>query len=362
MAQIKTDGFIVIIEWDGKIPPTPYYHRLRKMTSGVRGNEDKDISVIARRAANMPEDDMRGLILQEGAIITPSESLAGGIAALAREYGAPMVHIGEVSLKNYNRINEADRKAMDRVNEAYGRRGRPHKAIGWMVTCMEEMSSTFVPSASYVPSCPSCGGFSITVYPANKPITYVYQVEKGGEYSLINEWLVTRFGSGKFMLPYPDGYKMIDPSYNYNPESPAVPPDDPVYIYPVGLDKTVNTVRISDPADSEIVGLISGSKLMEGFLKIDFEEPTMEGMTGYNVHDLVMNVLDGIFTSKRYYTYDQRADARIKSIMAIMADGYRGHIRMSEDENDIDILDASSVFAPEYMKGTFHTLEALKNA
>ena len=37
--------------------------------------------------------------------------------------------------------------------------------------------------------------------------------------------------------------------------------------------------------------------------------------------------------------------------MGIMADGYKGAVRMSESENEVDLLDASSAYDAEFIKG-----------
>jgi len=75
--------YIVIIEWDGLKVPTGFYHRLKALAArGVRG--DKDVPALERRIAQ----EKVGIIIQEGAIIVPSESLARLLALLARVYGA----------------------------------------------------------------------------------------------------------------------------------------------------------------------------------------------------------------------------------------------------------------------------------
>jgi hypothetical protein len=321
---VTTTGFIVIIEWDGGIPPTPYYHRLRKLTSGVRGDDEKP--VIARRSANVSDEKMAGLTLQEGAIITPSETLARSIAGLARRYGAPSVHIGEVSLKNYTHMTVEDEKALDRIDEAYGRRGRPLRAHGWQVSCIECMATYFVEKASYVPNCPSCGGFVLVTYPAKRPFTYT-PFPYNEEHSLLNEWLIACFGTGKFMVPMDD---MTLQGYSAKGMKSSKMP------------KSIDNVRIVDPMEREIVDIIQGS---------DYTQHLVDTLP----RDTVFAILNGVFASRRYYTPDHRSGKRIKAVMAIMADGYKGSIRMSEDEIQIDLLDASSVYSAGYIKGIFYS-------
>ena len=334
----KTDAYIVIIEWDGKIPPTPYYHRIRAMTGGVRGN--KDTSVVTRRAST-GDAQVSGIVLQEGVIVTPSKSLARVIAATAERYGAVVVHLGEVSLSPFFGLDDQDKVAMARVDEAYGKRGRPHGPVNWMVSCFEEMKSYYVENKSYVPSCPRCGGFSVSTYPVKAPIRYNYVIEKGGEQSLINYWTVTRFGSGKFILPINPG--RTDDVYPENVIS-----SNELHKTPINeLKKNVTTVRIKDELDAEIADMIRSSKLASKFDKAD---------VGDQIGDTALFVFDGLFASFRYRSEDERSRQRIKSVMRIMEKGYKGYIRMSEDKNDLDVLDASGVLAPQTMFDMYYML------
>jgi len=67
---------IVVIEWDGEKPPRQWYRRLKRLAGGVRG--DKKVNPIERRAD-------KGIIIQEGCILTPSYSLARALAIMARD-------------------------------------------------------------------------------------------------------------------------------------------------------------------------------------------------------------------------------------------------------------------------------------
>lgn len=323
----RTNGNIVIIEWDGRIPPTPYYHRLRKLTGGVRLWDDKDQSVISRRSMFVSDNEQRGIILQEGAIITASKSLARVIANLAIEYGARDVHVGEVELSPLTEMTDADKDAMNRVDDAFGRRGRPRKPINWMITCIECMDSTWVEELSYVASCPMCGGLNIITYPAKKPILYEYVIEKGGEKSLINEWLVTRFGTGRFMMPSNDTYTKSRYSASR---------------------KCVTTVKIKEDADSEVVDILRGSDFVQSL--INSPEKAAE------LRDEVMDALDGMFASLRYVSDDDRERMRVKAIMQIMKAGYKGYVNMSSDKNNPDVIDTAGVFKPDRVRSMFYTL------
>jgi hypothetical protein len=324
----KTTGYIVIIEWDGGIPPTPYYHRLRKLTSGVRG--DNELSAVARRAANVGEDKMAGLTLQEGAIITPSESLARSIAGLARTYGAPSVHIGEVSLTNYTHITVEDEEALKRVDTAYGQRGRPRKAHDWQVCCIECMATYFIQNMSYIPNCPQCGSFIIVTYPAKRPIMYEPMNDK---VDLIDEWIAMCFGSGRFMIPISEELEELHSIKGQ--------------LGVAHMRKGV--VHITDPADKQIVDMITGS-------------PFVQHTIDTQPKDYVMDILNGIFASRRYYSPDHRKKFRIKAIMSIMADGFKGSIRMAERDDEVDLLDASSAYSAEFIKGVFYSTLQPQNA
>ena len=76
---MSNSGHLVVIEWDGMKPPTPFYHRVRRLTSGVRQDDSVDarsVSPFARRA----ERNDTAVIMQEGAIYCTSKSLARALA------------------------------------------------------------------------------------------------------------------------------------------------------------------------------------------------------------------------------------------------------------------------------------------
>jgi hypothetical protein len=108
------------------------------------------------------------------------------------------------------------------------------------------------------------------------------------------------------------------------------------------ISKDVSKVCINDPAEDSIFRLIEDS----GFTKHLADTQPL---------DIFMNILDGIFASRRYYSRDHRSSKRIKAIMGIMADGFKGSVRMAERDDEVDLLDASSVYSAEYIKSMFYS-------
>lgn len=224
--------YSVTIEWNGEKPPTTWYRRLGKLalTRGQRRKLDNPASPLASRMTH--NHNTKGVLLQEGAFLVESESLANTIAQYAlngvetidRKTGQPKVlkpaHvlIGKVQTVNPAHISEEDRQAINRINAAYGKRGKPLPKTDWIVTCYECLAAHAAYESS-VATCPVCHGTRIEVA-QGKPVRYdIASME--GKFSEYAIWHATRFGfNGKFQLPASSG--------------PLTPPPPPTAIKPSG--------------------------------------------------------------------------------------------------------------------------------
>lgn len=150
---------IVVIEWDGKQPPTTYYNGLHRLNLRVRGNKDE--APMVRRARS--ED--HSVIVQEGAVLVESESLARQVAYLARESGARSIFVGDCQFdeeENKRDLTDAELEVISRFNKAFRQRGRPAEGDRedrtWVVSCPECMRTSTVDADKMPIQCPNCGG------------------------------------------------------------------------------------------------------------------------------------------------------------------------------------------------------------
>lgn len=275
-AATKIRANLVLIEWDGKIPPTQWYDRLNKMAGfRVRTKEqlkqgaDPNLGVWALRGKQ------QGFVAQEGLIVCASESLARTIAGMAEGTLAKDPKTGALSPPaNVMLVLDADltefvatpddRKALSRVQAVLGKRGRKSgNPVPYIVTCMEELASHRV-EAYDVSNCPNCSGTRIKVRLGNT----LGFADPGG--LIFDAWVRTRFAHGVFEIPL-DG--KITP-----PKSPALTEGDEI--------KFVNNLS-SAPILAKLQTL-----------------PRAEAFT----------IMDAIFAARLYWDKDRRNESRLKTL------------------------------------------------
>lgn len=196
-------GYIVMVEWDGRTPPTTWYNRLHKEGLYVRGSKDQ--TPLARRA--QLGTSSAGVVYQEGCIICQSEGLARSVASYAWEQGATNVSVGLVRLDQFN-MSERDHAILDSLNAVWGRRGRKSSADqgDYVITCLEDAHSWQVESDDKPMICPQCGSPMITwrkLGMDDQPGLQVgsYEIGLAMAGSLLQLWLDTRHQVGKFERP-----------------------------------------------------------------------------------------------------------------------------------------------------------------
>jgi len=167
-----TGSYIVIVEWDGRRPPTKWYNRLASIGLFVRGSDAaKETSPIARRY-QCSGSHSRAVIVQEGMIITPDEHTAHLVFGWAHQMGARHVSIGTAQFANHY-ASEMDMDVIKKFETQFGlnKRGRtqqPDKEITTAVVVCETCGHTEqrkAPSSRgrQTVNCASCHSSNVTV-------------------------------------------------------------------------------------------------------------------------------------------------------------------------------------------------------
>jgi hypothetical protein len=149
----QSGGYAVLIEWDGKRPPTRWYDRLRSLGYKVQGS--KDASPLARRDSH----NNNGITFQEGALLCREESEARTLAHLANEMGAANAMVITYTALDLS-MSEQDFAALSRIQSTLGRRGRPPAATPKVTVCHDCGKASDVFGASF--RCHYCGGTDIS--------------------------------------------------------------------------------------------------------------------------------------------------------------------------------------------------------
>ena len=186
MNETGNGGYsILVIEWDGKRPPTRWYNRLHKL--GLITSGDKEISPMARR------EGRSGVVSQEGALILNTESEARALAHLATDLGAKAVTLGHMEITELSMSRE-DQIVMNRIQSTLGRRGRPETPKNWVVTCLDEMISYEV-WGQWPVHCKTCGSFHVSIHEGNQVTGSLSGTD------LWSQWSRSRFMTGTFENP-----------------------------------------------------------------------------------------------------------------------------------------------------------------
>lgn len=194
-------GYIVMVEWDGAMPPTSWYNRLHKEGLYVRGSKDQ--SPLLRRQNH----GVSGVVYQEGCMIVQSEGLARSLASYATEQGAVNVTTGLVRLGTFI-MSEADKQVLENLNAVWGRRGRRSEMDKgtYVITCMEQAHSWKWDGEEKPVVCPDCGSPKITwrkLIDGDESSFAIGSIAEGISKagSLLNLWYDTRFANGRFEIP-----------------------------------------------------------------------------------------------------------------------------------------------------------------
>lgn len=293
---------IVVIEWDGEKPPRQWYRRLKRLAGGVRG--DKKVNPIERRAD-------KGIIIQEGCILTPSYSLARALAIMARDdFGARAVELGTTALKEHFGATAADLQIMGRVEAKLSMRGRPVDPVTWVVTCHEEMDS-FETYESRPIQCPSCSGLRIHVRRG------YLRKRSDNDRDIMNMWESSRFLSLPHWEKTPINYDVDNTSYPLIKEYKYIEYDRGRHV-----DKTRLLIRQST----------------------EF----LTAVRSINDRSFAVDVLDAVYVARQNLSKPERLEARVKAAtLFFRLGGDPVSIEMVEDESKVDFLDAAALLGEE---------------
>jgi len=207
MSELKRDdgvlaSIIVLIEWGGKKPSSTWYNRLHQygLYSRMPESAKEEYSLFdwrASRNGTRKNDEYRGLILQEGAIMVSNVQLATDIASWAKAEGCVFVHVGHMITKEFS-LDERSRNAFETLQKNVGKRGPKRQAeVGqYVVTCFSEVKTYQVDLEAIPFQCPYCGGSNIQ---ARMGKVNVFQSAFEGD--SVDYWKRTRFASGQFEVP-----------------------------------------------------------------------------------------------------------------------------------------------------------------
>lgn len=283
-----TERYVVLIEWNGDIPPTKWYRRLHKSGIRVRTKESADGVVASRLDATRST-----VIVQEGAVITFSYSLARMIAAwltngieverhqyeevegkrklvsVETEIVKPaLVLFGKLDIEADFEPSIADVRALEHMETVHGRRGRKPDAQEWAVTCYECMETHSVESGTPT-HCPVCNGVQIDFAPGTVP---AYKDNPSSD--VLDYWFRTRFGGGRFIFPKVEDEAMDAPSR---------------YV-------------IDNDWQAETAETLHGSPLVEQMHGLHLGRQTM------------LHLLDAAYTVRSVWSDSRRMNARIEAV------------------------------------------------
>lgn len=286
-------AWFVIIEWDGAQPPGTWYNRMHRLAGKVRG--DKEQSPLQRR-----ED--KGIIVQEGCIITKSESLARELALAADELGASLVmkYEGEGDVFQGTR---ADHEVHRRVEEVLSKRGRKPKPERWAITCLEEMA-VFEKETAEPMQCPRCSGLRVHSRPLGEAGSIRPFKDDGDD--ILRLWIRTRF-AGPHWEPRPIADRGL----------PA--PD-------------FDLIDVGAPREAKVISTLDGSELVD----------ILAGMP----RNTAIDVLDAVFIARAYHDPDRRTEQRLTAITKFFGMG-GSPIGITLPETPVpDLFDAATLLGP----------------
>jgi len=334
----KHDGWMVVIEWDGDKPPTSFYNRVRKLTSGVR-QTDKVGSPFSRRA----EVDVRAVHMQEGAILCMSKSLARALALLAQEYGAINVDVAEVVNLSPVVATEEDLQALQRIRNTLGRRGRPpRKYRRWKtITCFEEIVSRHRETDEDIINCEECGSLDIAVtYPNviagadNIERTFFRELDFEDE-TLFDTWLRLRAQQhGGITFPQILFDEDDEDSVGYFEPMPY-------YMHDTHVEHQSIPHSFPQP-QKDLLNMMYHSCLT--FLDYFADQP-----------DKIIEILDGIFVSRYKYPAEERLEGRLQALslaMLLYPEISKDYLLAIQDDK-VDFFDAAPAIDPRRLVDLF---------
>lgn len=311
--------YVVLIEHGGQNPPMKWYRWLNQLT-GAKARGQKNLDGIFSERGGLNNSFVT---VQEGAIITGSESLATSLANWLRNgiainrkdgldrYKPEAVVMGEISIREATAMSHSDEEFIKNMEKSFGRKGRRKKDAGetiWSVACFECIA-TYQVEAEHVITCPKCHATAIH---SRLGETGKYAMPDTGD--LVSDWIRQRFAKG-----------------SWEPSSGGVvsPPE-------------LAEIRFSNPKQESVVSGFVGSKLSEQLGAASAEEAS--------------KILDAVLVAQVSVSKEKRLQARALAAMVLFRD-YNADPRkvvLAENPDDLDILDCSASITPEFAAAMFN--------
>lgn len=339
----SNSGYLVVIEWDGKKPPTPFYHRVRKLTSGVRQDDSEEArkkSPFARRATRNDS----AVVMQEGAIYCTSSSLARALALLAEQYGAANVEMADVSDLAPVVATKEDIAALSRINKILGRRGRPpaKRYRNVTITCFEEIRSTTVFTDEELVTCPYCG--SLTTELSYPDYAEEYENQRfcySAKLSIFESWLEVRVfdGSGVKFLKVDFDVE----GYDGNPLPFFKAPYSHAY---ANNESGTEDMFSYDGNSSDLLTRISLLPKPQKRVLLMMSNSNLDYLDNFAKHpDVIVKMLDAIFVSRYKLPSEDKIEGRIAALSAAMLryPDIGNQYDLAIDDDKVDFFDASPI-------------------
>lgn len=309
---------VVLLEWGGQKPPSTWYRRLEQIADikvrkdGVAASE---LSSLVNRVGSR-----NGAVVQEGAILCASYSLARTLRALAvagleveradgtRETIRPVASfLGTVRLEGED-ISEQDLLALRRMEAVFSKRGKKGPEQPFAVTCMEEMVTRNI-SAHAAVNCPVCGGVQVRVRPG-----HAVPLADPVDDDVFSAWVRLRFGASGYW------------------EKPAMAPNGMIPL----SDAMQSMGGIKEREEQVFVMGLGGAPLLHQI------------QTVTSNRDVAMELLDAAFIARNYWRDERRLNARLAAVTAYFQMGNMDVAGISLAElPQPDLFDTAALLGPE---------------
>ncbi|MHA2045185.1 MAG: hypothetical protein ACW99G_10340 [Candidatus Thorarchaeota archaeon] len=352
---MNNSGYLVVIEWDGMKPPTPFYHRVRALTSGVRQDDSEKAREIAPFARRSERND-KAVIMQEGAIYCMSKSLARALALLAQDYGATNVEMATVENMTQIEATTEDIEALSKINKVLGRRGRPPARINRRrsITCFEEIKTAIVETDKDVINCPSCGSLTVEIELAGKfeEDYHMFYWHTMDNVSLFERWLTSRISSGKL--------KFMEGEYDYEEDD-----DITNFVHaPFSKNNSMFSVvyarktlesdgEVSRQAQDDVIHMRDAQK--QAIFKVMSQSDLDFLDKFYEYPEIIVQILDAIFVSLYTLSDEERLEGRLMALSAAMIrypDIAKGYL-LALNKDKVDFFDAAPIIDTKQMTEYF---------
>lgn len=294
--------WMCVIEWDGMQPPKKWYRRLHAFGLVIRGDGDKGLGALQRRAQEGKEG---AVVFQEGCILCATEDTARTLALLAQEiaieFGSIInVAVAQVQMQLQITRTPQDSQILSRIAGTLGKGGRQPNPKNWVVSCQGcgQVTEVYAP---YTNMCRNCSGFLIRIREGHA-LTF----RDNGVMPLFDFWLITRF---YFRTHW-----------------------EPADIADYGTVAPVGTVDPRDlrSADCHAVEALRHTCALPFLDSLDRQDALL--------------LLDAMFISRRYRKQSEREERRLRVLQQVIrSSGDASFAQMMMESPTPDLVDAAAL-------------------